>query len=115
MTRVNRPTPAITFSRSRGGIRSPRNVPSTPPASTVAKLSSVPLNHIGWLVCERMDLPPSDRLRYWAHELAARARTGPTHPPTATDPDPNQRPPPLPKTWPPRTTPPPSPPAPPVP
>src|SRR5260370_7570524 len=91
MTRVKRPTPAITFSRSRGGIRSPRNVPSRPPASTVAKLSSVPLNHIGWLVCERMDLPPSERLRYWAHELGGMAKTGLIHAPTRYHPHRYQR------------------------
>ena len=34
------------------------------------------MNHIGWLVCERMEMPPSERLRFWAHELGGMAKTG---------------------------------------
>lgn len=47
----------------------------------------LPPNDIGWLVCERMDLPPSERLRYWAHELGGMARTGLIHAPTGYDRD----------------------------
>jgi ADP-ribose pyrophosphatase YjhB (NUDIX family) len=36
----------------------------------------VPLNHIGWLVCEQMQIPPSEQLRFWAHELGGMAKTG---------------------------------------
>ena len=37
------------------------------------------LDHIGWLVCERMDIPPSQQLRFWAHELGGMAKTGLLH------------------------------------
>lgn len=47
----------------------------------------MPLSRIGWLVCERMDLPPSERLRYWAHELGGMAKTGLIHAPTGYDRD----------------------------
>ncbi len=36
----------------------------------------MPLNHIGWLVCEQMQIPPSEQLRFWAHELGGMAKTG---------------------------------------
>jgi len=38
-----------------------------------------PANHIGWLVCERMEMPPSQQLRFWAHELGGMAKTGLLH------------------------------------
>src|ERR1700704_5635893 len=79
MTSTNRPTPATTLSRSRGGSRSPSTVPMRPPASTVSRLSRVPVNHIGWLVCEEMQIPPSEQLRFWAHELGGMAKTGLLH------------------------------------
>ena len=37
------------------------------------------MNHIGWLVCEWMEMPPSQQLRFWAHELGGMAKTGLLH------------------------------------
>lgn len=39
----------------------------------------MPVGQIGWLVCERMEMPPSQQLRFWAHELAGMAKTGLLH------------------------------------
>ena len=37
---------------------------------------SVPVDYSGWLVCEGMEMPPSEQLRFWAHELGGMAKTG---------------------------------------
>jgi len=34
------------------------------------------VKNIGWLVCEAMGISPSERLRFWAHELGGMAKTG---------------------------------------